>query len=171
MGIARTVLHSLQWLLYSNNMQTLEAFKLTQYRILSRELKQHMNNLLSHRAGANQTTLGMLDALEEKYEIELTQLKSRIEMLKPRPEGLPDYYVTPNDITMAKLQPIKNYLPNKIVNNKTLCLFHSDRTPSMQIYGNTYHCYSCNAHGDIIAIIQKLKNCSFTAAVKFLIGR
>lgn len=151
--------------------ESLEQFKLKHYRILVRELVLHMNNLLAHRAGANQITLGMLDALEEKYEAELTQLKSRIEMLKPRKEGLPDYYVTPNDVAMAKLQPIKNYLPNKVVHNKTLCLFHTDTQPSMQIYGNTYHCYSCNAHGDTISIIQKLRNCSFTAAVKFLIGK
>lgn len=150
---------------------TIESFKLTQYRILARELKQHMNRLLAHRAGANDITLGFLDALEEKYELELKQLKSRIEMLKPRKEGLPEYYVTPNDIALAKLQPIKNYLPNKIVHNKTLCLFHADSQPSMQIYSTTYHCYSCNAHGTIIDIIMKLKNCSFTQAVKFLIGK
>lgn len=152
-------------------MQTLESFKLKQYRTLSRETKQHLNNLLAHRAGANQTTLGFLDALEDKYEVELHQLKSRIEMLKPRPEGLPAYYVTPNDVAMAKLQPIKNYLPNKIVHNKTLCLFHADSQPSMQIYGTTYYCYSCNAHGTVVDIIMKLRNCSFTSAVKFLINK
>jgi len=152
-------------------METLEQFKLKQYRILVKELVLHMNKLLAHRAGANQVTLGFLDALEEKYELELRQYKSRIEMLKPRPEGLPTYYVTANDIAMAKLQPIKNYLPSKVVNNKTLCLFHADKNASMHIYGTTYHCFTCGAHGDTIAIIQKLRNCSFTSAVKFLIGK
>ena len=94
-------------------------------------------------------------------------------MLKPRKEGeeLPDYYVTPNDIALAKLQPIKNYLPSKIIHNKTLCMFHNDKNASLHIYTNSYYCFSCGAKGDSIAMIQKLKNCSFTHAVKFLIGK
>ena len=150
---------------------TLSEFKLKQYRILARGLKQHMNNLLAHRAGANQCTLGFLDALEEEYGGELAQLKSRIEMLKPRPEGLPAYYVTPNDVALAKLQPIKNYLPSKVVNNKTICMFHNDKNASLHIYTNSYYCFSCQAQGDTIALIQKLKNCSFTYAVKFLLNK
>ena len=151
--------------------ETLEQFKLRHYRILVRELVLHMNNLLAHRAGSNQITLGMLDALEEKYEAELTQLKSRIEMLKPRPEGLPDYYVTPNDVALAKLQNVKQYLPTSTIHNKALCIFHDDKNASMHVYGTTYHCYACGAHGTTVDIIMKLRNCSFTAAVKFLINK
>ena len=151
--------------------ETIEQFKLKHYRILVRELVLHMNKLLAHRAGANQITLGMLDALEEKYEAELTQLKARIEMLKPRPEGLPEYYVTPNDIAMAKQQSIRNFLPWNTTHNKTLCIFHDDKNASMHLYGSTYHCYACGAHGTTIDIIMKLRNCSFTAAVKFLLNK
>lgn len=151
-------------------MQTLEAFKLTQYRILSREVKQHMNKLLAHRAGANQTTLGFLDALEEKYEAELNTYKMRIRMYTPRKEGEVSNLLSPSDIAQAKLVPISTFI--KVPSHKkVVCLFHADKTPSLHIYGTTYHCFVCSAHGSTVDIVMKLRNCSFTAAVKFLIGK
>lgn len=152
-------------------MQTLEQFKLKQYRILARETKDHINTLLAQRATANNVTLGALDALEEKYTEELKRIKARIAMLKPRKEGLPEHFVTANDVAMAKLRLIKDFLPSRIVNGKTLCLFHNDKTPSMHVYGTTYHCFTCGAHGTIVDVIMHLRSCSFTKAVKFLVNK
>ena len=33
-----------------------------------------------------------------------------------------------------------------------LCAFHSERSPSMQIYGDHAHCWACHAHADAIAL-------------------
>lgn len=149
---------------------TLEQFKLTQYRILAREVKQHMNNLLAHRAGANEVTLGFLDALEEKYETDLAQIKMRIRMYTPRKEGEEINLLSPSDIARAKLVPISTFL--KIPSHKKVnCLFHNDKEASMHIYPNGYHCFSCQSHGTVIDVVMKLRNCSFTQAVKFLIGK
>lgn len=149
---------------------TLEQFKLKQYRILARETKQHLSNLLAHRAGANQCTLGFLDTLEEKYEAELIQLKMRIRMYTPLKEGEVSTLLSAGDIAMAKLIPISTFIKVP-VHNKAVCLFHIDKQPSMHVYGTTYHCFTCSAHGSVIDIVMKIKNCSFTQAVRFLIGK
>lgn len=149
---------------------TLEEFKLKQYRILARELKQHINKMLSFRAGASPITLGFLDALEEQHEQELARLKMHIDMLKPRKEGVPTPYITQSEISLARSQNISMFL--KIPSHKKVnCLFHSDKVASMHIYGNTYYCFSCNAKGSVIDVVMKLRNCTFTQAVKFLINK
>jgi hypothetical protein len=150
---------------------TLEQFKLKHYRILYKELSMHKQRMMAYRAVANPITLGFLDALEQEHECALIHLNARIQMLKPRPEGLPSHYVSPNDIAMAKMQSIRNYIPGKIVQNKTLCLFHADKNESMHVYDTSYYCFACGAKGDTIALIMKLKNCSFTVAVKFLLNK
>ena len=41
------------------------------------------------------------------------------------------------------------------------CPFHSEKTPSMRIYGKDYHCFGCQEHGDVITFVQKLFGLSF----------
>ena len=41
-------------------------------------------------------------------------------------------------------------------NGFTNCIFHSDRHPSMKLYKDHYHCFSCGAHGDVISFAAKL---------------
>ncbi len=38
----------------------------------------------------------------------------------------------------------------------TLCPFHNERTPSAEIYPNSFHCFGCGTHGDVIGFTQKL---------------
>ena len=149
---------------------TLEEFKLKQYRLLSKELRAHMSNLLAHRAGANEVTLGFLDALEDKHQAKLNMYKTRIYMYTPRKDGVETGLVSPSDIARAKLVPISTFL--KVPGSKKVaCLFHADKNPSMHIYGTTYYCFVCSAKGSVVDIVMKLYNRSFTSAVKYLIGR
>jgi len=134
-----------------------------------KKLKAHMNKMLAHRAIANECTKGFLDALEEEHTEELNKLKLKLKLLEPRDET--SCFITTQDISLAKLVPISNFI--KIpASKKSICLFHADKNPSMYIYNNkTYYCFSCQASGSTIDIIMRLKNCSFTSAVKFLIGK
>ncbi len=45
-----------------------------------------------------------------------------------------------------------------------------EKTPSMCIYENeqTYHCYGCKEHGDVIKFVQKIESCDFMQAVEIL---
>jgi len=53
---------------------------------------------------------------------------------------------------------------------KALCPFHAERTPSFMVNQKkqTFHCYGCGAHGDIISFIMKLKWFSFKDALSYL---
>lgn len=53
-----------------------------------------------------------------------------------------------------------------------LCPFHQEKTPSFFIYikQNTFHCFGCQAHGDVITFKMKIHNISFKEAVKELTG-
>ena len=38
----------------------------------------------------------------------------------------------------------------------TRCPFHDDRHPSMKLYDDYYHCFGCQATGDVVALTAKL---------------
>ena len=51
------------------------------------------------------------------------------------------------------------------------CPFHTgDRTASMKIYKDSYHCFGCGANGDIFSFIQQMNNCDFKTAFLSLGG-
>ncbi len=70
---------------------------------------------------------------------------------------------------------ISSYLPvtQKGRSFWTLCPFHNDRNPSMSINkeGQFYHCFVCNAGGDVIKFVQEYESCSFIEAVNILAKR
>jgi len=47
---------------------------------------------------------------------------------------------------------------------------HDKKTPSLKFYEDTqsYHCFGCGAHGDVISLVQHIDGCSFTEAVRTL---
>ncbi|MBQ8073372.1 MAG: DNA primase [Clostridia bacterium] len=48
------------------------------------------------------------------------------------------------------------------------CPFHNDRHPSMKLYPDHYHCFSCKATGDVISLTARLLQMSPYAAAKKL---
>lgn len=43
------------------------------------------------------------------------------------------------------------------------CPFHSEKTASFRVYpDNTFHCFGCGAHGDVITFVMKMQNISFS---------
>ena len=87
------------------------------------------------------------------------------------------------DALLAKrIQRIKSTMPiaevigqyvNLRPSGRTLlghCPFHDDRTPSFVVYphSETFHCFGCRAHGDIISFIQQLEGMSFGQALEIL---
>ena len=40
--------------------------------------------------------------------------------------------------------------------NMAICPFHNEHTPSMKLYEKNYHCFGCQAHGDVIRLVQEL---------------
>ena len=52
--------------------------------------------------------------------------------------------------------------------NMANCPFHHDRTPSMKLYDDHYYCFGCQAHGDVIRLVQELFGLRAIEAVKQL---
>lgn len=68
---------------------------------------------------------------------------------------------------IEELTPLRSAGGGKL---KCLCLFHDERTPSMTVNPteNFYHCFGCNAGGDVITLVRELNGFSFTEAVESL---
>jgi DNA primase len=58
-------------------------------------------------------------------------------------------------------------------NYSGLCPFHSERSPSFYVreHSNSYHCFGCNASGDVISFVMATRAMNFPDAIEFLAGR
>lgn len=54
--------------------------------------------------------------------------------------------------------------------SRCLCLFHSEKTPSMVVYNNTqsFYCFGCGAGGDVVSFVMKIQNLDYIESLKFL---
>jgi DNA primase len=73
-------------------------------------------------------------------------------------------------------QLISDYLPSVQRHGRTikaLCPFHEEKTPSFHINPEFgfYHCFGCNAHGDVIKFVQEFEKVDFRLAVETVAGR
>lgn len=46
------------------------------------------------------------------------------------------------------------------------CPYHNEKTPSMHLYIDHFHCFGCNEHGSVFDFIMKMEGCEFIEAVK-----
>jgi DNA primase, catalytic core len=54
-----------------------------------------------------------------------------------------------------------------------LCPFHSEKTPSFNIFpeDGSFYCFGCGAGGDVITFIRKIENLDYMEAIRFLAQR
>lgn len=71
--------------------------------------------------------------------------------------------------TVSMFEIIKRY---GVTTNKgmAVCPFHEDKNPSMKIYQNSFFCFSCGAHGDIIDFVMMMDEVDFKTAFQSLGG-
>ena len=50
------------------------------------------------------------------------------------------------------------------------CPFHKEKTPSMKIYKDSFHCFGCGENGDVFSFVEKMDNLSFKEAYLSLGG-
>lgn len=50
----------------------------------------------------------------------------------------------------------------------TRCPFHADRNPSMKLYDDAYHCFGCQAHGDVTALTAQIHGTGMREAAERL---
>src|SRR3989344_543208 len=81
--------------------------------------------------------------------------------------------VSEGDIILARGVPIPSLLNIKWRRSgevvMTKCPLHPDKTPSFAVYSdNHFHCFGCDAHGDVITLVQRLHGLSFIDAVRYI---
>ena len=54
------------------------------------------------------------------------------------------------------------------INYKGICPFHNDSHPSMMVNKarQTYHCFVCGEHGDVLDFLQKYNQITFNEALR-----
>lgn len=52
--------------------------------------------------------------------------------------------------------------------HKINCVFHGEKTPSMQVYDNHFYCFGCGKQADVIAFIGHVKGLHFVESIEFL---
>lgn len=117
------------------------------------------------KRGANEITIGFIEAIQERLSKRLEELQKKLRFLRHKPK---DGTISNLDVLRAKQVRITDLIKVP-ASKKILCLFHTDKSPSMHVYPTSYHCFSCGAHGDVIDFVQKVYGISFIEAVKRLI--
>ncbi len=58
---------------------------------------------------------------------------------------------------------------------KTRCPFHKDNRPSLHLFRKRFaetrdhfHCFSCQAHGDVVDLVKQIRDCDFSTAIEWL---
>lgn len=69
------------------------------------------------------------------------------------------------DVERAREYPIERLIDFR--NNKTRCIVHDEKTPSMHYYKNEnrVYCFGCGWFGDAISVCMKVKGVGFKDAV------
>lgn len=54
-----------------------------------------------------------------------------------------------------------------------LCPFHSEKTPSFNLYpeNGSFYCFGCGAGGDVITFVRRIENLDYMEAIRFLAQR
>lgn len=70
--------------------------------------------------------------------------------------------------SMADVVGMYGYKPNR--QGFICCPFHTEKTASMKIYKDSFHCFGCGKSGDIFTFVQMVEQCNFKEAFKRLGG-
>ncbi len=103
----------------------------------------------------------LIDAKTNPQNHDVERLILEVKILK----GTTDR-VTDEMIDKAKQFPIESLI--EVKRKVALCPFHNEKTPSLSIHNNKYHCFGCGESGDTISLVRHLNNYTFKQAVEFL---
>ena len=70
--------------------------------------------------------------------------------------------------THINMTDIVNHYGISVRHGFVNCIFHNDKHPSMKLYKDHFHCFSCGAHGDVIGFTAQLFGLSQYEAAKRL---
>ena len=66
----------------------------------------------------------------------------------------------------VNLEEVARWLGIHVQNGKARCPFHNDQTPSLSFKEGRYKCFGCDASGDAIDLVAKLRHLSTVEAAQ-----
>ena len=99
----------------------------------------------------------------EKYEEEIRHCLKELKIVSNIKSGIEF------NIDTIKLIPITDWLTFNRA-GFTRCIWHEEKSGSLKYYkkNNKVFCFGCGKHGDVIDVVQQLKNCDFKTALEYL---
>ncbi len=101
----------------------------------------------------------------------LAVLKEVKRINRPKPKTT-EGGITPVMIARAREYPVERILAEAGIEpdrrGRYLCLYHADTDPSMTVWKNTVHCWSCDERDDSIGVSMKTTGNVFPEAVRRL---
>ena len=76
------------------------------------------------------------------------------------------FYAIKKSVSVSEAARGYGYTPNRA--GFICCPFHLEKTPSLKLYDQTYHCFGCGAHGSVIDFVGELFSLSPLDAAKKL---
>ena len=71
-------------------------------------------------------------------------------------------------VSMHEVVERYGYHPNRA--GFISCPFHQEKTASMKIYKDSFHCFGCGKSGDVFSFVMGMEHCDFKTAYKALGG-
>lgn len=102
-----------------------------------------------------------LESALQKVQREIREIEN--EIMGKKIDG-----ITEEMIERAKEYPLESFVELK--RGMALCPFHAEKTPSMSVKDNRFHCFGCGKNGDVIQFVMETQNKTFREAVKMLAG-
>lgn len=131
------------------------------------EVKKNILEAIGNKEWIQGSTIRKVE--EYKKEINKLEKDKKYVLSLINPIKYKQHTINTEIINRVKQIPITDFIQVGR-NNKSICLFHSDKNPSMHVYkeSNSYYCFTCQSHGSVIDIIMKLQNTDFIGAVHYL---
>jgi hypothetical protein len=71
-----------------------------------------------------------------------------------------------NCVGVKEIAARYGYYPNRL--GFICCPFHAEKTASLHLSNDRWHCFGCNEGGDVISFVMKQNDMSFWGACKFI---
>lgn len=76
--------------------------------------------------------------------------------------------LTEQEVDTARNIPLEKFI--EVRRDFAKCPFHNEKSGSLHVTRNLYHCFGCGEQGDTIRFIEKTKELRFQDAVRFILS-
>ena len=107
--------------------------------------------------------------LEHGETIEAPTIPAQINLSLEKTDAGGDEDEDPDLSDAIETVPLADLVTEPLTGGNLMCCpFHEDRTPSLRIYPDHFHCFGCGAHGNQIDWLIRVEGLEYEEAIEFL---